>query len=75
MEPRHWAATLALTERKAENNVVLAEGGSIDRADATELQNSDYSSVADVVEDVSKSLATVIADNSTYATGAICGRG
>ena len=56
---------------EANNNVVLAEGGSIDRTDATELQNSDYSSVADVVEDVSKSLATVIADNSTYATGAI----
>ncbi len=58
-------------EKAEANNVTLAEGGSIDRTDATELQNSDYSSVADIVEDVSKSLATIIADNSVYATGAI----
>lgn len=62
---------LGFDKAEADNNVVLAEGGSIDRTDATELQNSDYSSVADVVEDVSKSLATVITDNSTYATGVI----
>lgn len=57
--------------QKAEgNHVVMAEGGTIDRTDAKELQNSQYSSVADIVEDVSKSLATIVTDNG-YATGVI----
>lgn len=63
---------LGLSKAESNNSAILAEGGSIERTDAKELQNSTYSSVADIVEDVSHSLATIIT-GSGYATGAIVG--
>jgi serine protease Do len=53
-----------------ENDIIMAQAGEIQRTDASDLQNSDYESVADIVEDVSKSLVTIITDTQ-YATGAI----
>ena len=63
---------LGLSKAESDTSAILAEGGSIERTDAKELQNSTYSSVADIVEDVSHSLATIIT-GSGYATGAIVG--
>ncbi len=50
---------------------VIAEGGKVQRSSAAELQNSTYASVSDIVADVTRSLATVVTDQATYATAAV----
>lgn len=59
-------------DRDNPNAVILGDAPKPIRGEATELQNSTYQNLADLIEDVSKSLVT-FNNQFSYATGVIIG--
>lgn len=52
-------------------DAVIVDGGKVERAKAADGQTEVYSSVSEIIADVSHSLATILVDGNTYAVGAL----